>query len=124
MAKLSELLASADLGNDLVAVDAPELGEGAQVHFRQRLAVRDILALPPEYPFLSPFAQSVFLFRLLAREADGGAWNVDEKEYENADGAVLHRIVTRAGLREKMLDALTLPRDEEADKAAGKPRSR
>ena len=68
---LNELLEKSAI--DLEVVDCPEIGEGKRIAFNKHITVDDALSLPGTFPFLAPAVQSIFLFRILAREITSGA---------------------------------------------------
>ena len=104
---VAEALAGIASRNELLTVDAPEFGEGVAFHFRTRLSVADVLALPNDYFAQPAMAQNALLFRLLVRERDGSEPDVDEAEYAGTDALALSEVVMRGGLRDKVFAQLS-----------------
>ena len=110
---VKELLDGLSKHNERITVPVPEMGKGAEVVFRTRLSVSDVMSLPDNFPRMVPFAQNVVLFALLAREPNGQA--VDLETTMAGDAIALHHIVERSGLREKVFAQLAGDEDDTSE---------
>ena len=117
---LKELLAGVAKRNELMTVPVPDLGDGAELTFRTRLSVADVLALPPNFLDLPAFVRNALLFRLLVRDPTGALPDVDDDEFAGADAMWMHRVVVDSGLDVKVFEQLVAREaDDEGEEDAG-----